>query len=145
MGERTGGLWIRGNSQGWPKWSYPYAFRFSLRLLTSVDDGAAFDDDEEEDVHLRSGEGEMMEIDDEGYAMDLGSGIEEHNCPDMDREEDKDVEMDPQEIQTRKRTQAQLDMGYRAVKDEDGPLKKKSKQEGDVMDIVGEMAPFATL
>jgi hypothetical protein len=94
-----------------------------------VDDGAAFDDDEE-DVHLRSGEGEMMEIDDEGYAMDLGSGIEEHNCLDMDREEDEDVEMDPQEIQTRKRTQSQLDMGYRAVKGEDGPLKKKDKAGG---------------
>jgi hypothetical protein len=100
--------------------------------------------DEEGDVHLRSGEGEMIEIDDEGYAMDLGSGIEEHNGLDMDREEDEDVEMDPQEIQTRKRTRSQLDMGYRSVKDEEGPLKKKTKQEGDVMDIVGEMALFAT-
>jgi hypothetical protein len=100
--------------------------------------------DEEGDVHLRSGEGEMIEIDDEDYAMDLGSGIEEHNGLDMDREEDEDVEMDPQEIQTRKRTRSQLDMGYRSVKDEESPLKKKTKQEGNVMDIVGEMALFAT-
>jgi len=92
--------------------------------------------DEGEDVHLRSGEREMMEIGDEGYAMDLGSGIEAHNGLDMDREEDEDVEMDPQEIQTRKRTRSQLGMGYRAVKDEECPLKKKTKQEGDVMDIV---------
>jgi hypothetical protein len=86
--------------------------------------------DEEEDVHLRSGEGGMMEIDDEDYAMDLGSGIEEHNGLDMDREEDEDVEMNPQEIQTRNRTRSQWDMGYRAVKDEEGPVEKEDKAGG---------------
>jgi hypothetical protein len=84
--------------------------------------------DEEEDVHLRSGEGEMMEIDHEDYAMVLRSGIEEHNGLDMDREEDEDVEMDPQEIQTRKRTRSQLGMGYRAVKDEEGQLKRRQSR-----------------
>jgi hypothetical protein len=84
--------------------------------------------DEEEDMHLRSGEGEMMEIDDEYYAMDLASGIEEHDGLDMDREEDEDVEMDPQEIQTRKRTRSQLGMGYRAVKDEEGQLKRRQSR-----------------
>jgi hypothetical protein len=146
------GKWARGLEacgseairKGWPRWSCPYAFRFCLHLLTPVDESSAFDDDEEEDVQLRSGDGEMMEIDDEDYAMDLGSGIEEDNGPGMDREEDEDVEMDHQEIQTRKRTRSQLDMGYRAVKDGEGPLRKKTKQEGDVMDIEGEMAPFAT-
>jgi hypothetical protein len=45
------GKWARGQEacgsetirKGCPKWSCPYAFRFSLHLLTSVDDGAAFD------------------------------------------------------------------------------------------------------
>jgi hypothetical protein len=91
--------WVRGTQacgsasirKGW-SWFHP--FRSPLPWSTSVDDGAALDDDEEEDVHSRGGEEEMMEIDDEDYAMDLASDFQEDNGLDMSRGEDEDEDMD---------------------------------------------------
>ncbi|KAE9370811.1 hypothetical protein N431DRAFT_510141 [Stipitochalara longipes BDJ] len=73
--------------------SWYHAFRDLLPWMNFEAEGVAFLSDDEEDIHLRGGDGDMMEVDDEDYNMGLGSEPDEDdNDLDMDHEEDEDMD-----------------------------------------------------